>query len=397
MTVREAIARSDASAAPSAAGDERIGVMQLTDSLELGGAERVALNLANLLPRDRYVPHLVTTRMRGPLAAEIAPDVHTLFLDRGPRWDDLPAAVRLARYIRRHRIRIVHAHKLAVALGSLAHLMAPSAKLVFHDHWGLTGVRQRSDVLHRIVTWRASGVISVNEDLRRWAIEKLGFPEHRVWYVPNFVVDPPPCANPPELPGVPGRRIVCVARIDPQKGLLELVQAMKRVVEVVPEAHALVVGAETDAAYGRQLRAEIARVGLGRSVSILGARMDVTDVVQACDIGVLSSASEGLPLALIEYGLCRRPAVATDVGQCAEVLDHGRAGILVPPRDPSALAEALIRLLQSPEERSRLAERAYQHALQRHSASAVMRRISAIYDELLADAKDIAARPTATA
>lgn len=363
----------------------RIGVLQLIDSLGLGGAERVAVNFANVLPRDRFVPHLATTRERGPLVDEIAPDVSTLFLDRGPRVDDLPAAIRLARYLRKHEIRIVHAHKASVLLASVSHLFAGSAKLLWHDHWGLTGVRRRSDLLYRIGTLRVAGVISVNDGLRRWAIETLRFPPERAWYVPNFVTEPRPCTTPPPLPGVPGSRIVCVARVAPQKDLLNLVHAMARVVQTVPEAVALVIGVESEPEYGRQVRAEIARLGLEKRVWLLGPRTDVTDVVQASDIGVLSSAGEGLPLALVEYGLCRRPSVATLVGQCADVLDHGRAGILVPPHDPEALAEGLLRLLQSPAERERLAELAWRHAQDHHSVSAVLRRVVEIYDVLLGE------------
>jgi glycosyltransferase involved in cell wall biosynthesis len=380
-----ALAEPARAAAASGPAPRRIGVLQVIDSLELGGAERVAVNLANALPRDRFVPYLTSTRARGPLQDEIAPDVRTLFLDRGRRWDDLPAAVRLARFIRRNEIRIVHCHKATVLLGSVAHLMAGSAKLLWHDHWGLTGVRERSTRLYRVGTFRAAGVIGVNEGLCRWAIEELHHPPERVWYVPNFVMDPRPCPASLALPGTPGRRIVCVARVAPQKDLLNLVAAMARVVEVVPDAHALVLGVESDPEYGRRVREEIARRGLGERVWLLGGRTDATDVVQSSDIGVLSSAGEGLPLALVEYGLCRRPSVATRVGQCADVLDGGDAGILVPPHDPQALADALVRLLQSPEERERLAQRAWRHAMDHHSVAAVMRQITGIYDTLLAE------------
>src|SRR5438876_11120160 len=85
---------------------------------------------------------------------------------------------------------------------------------------------------------------------------------------------------------------------------------------------------------------------------------------KACDVGVLSSRSEGMPLALLEYGMNGLPSVATRVGQCAEMLDDGRAGLLVPPAAPEPLAKAILALLQSPEQRAELGGRFRQRTQQ---------------------------------
>jgi glycosyltransferase involved in cell wall biosynthesis len=108
-------------------------------------------------------------------------------------------------------------------------------------------------------------------------------------------------------------------------------------------------------------------------------------VLKACDIGVLSSASEGMPLALLEYGMNGLPAVATRVGQCAEVLDHGRAGLVVPPGASADLAEAIISLLNSPDRRASLGERLRQRTAQAYSADACVNQICGVYDRVLHD------------
>ena len=115
------------------------------------------------------------------------------------------------------------------------------------------------------------------------------------------------------------------------------------------------------------MRADIERRGLGQHVSVLGVRNDVHDILRGCDIGILSSTSEGLPVALIEYGMVGLAAVATDVGQCAEVLDGGAAGVIVPPKDAGALARAVISLLANPAEARRLGER-LRSRVARHTA-----------------------------
>ena len=106
------------------------------------------------------------------------------------------------------------------------------------------------------------------------------------------------------------------------------------------------------------------------------------NILAACDVGILGSSSEGLPLSLLEYAAAGLPAVATDVGECGHVMAEG-TGRLVPPRDPEALARAVIGLLESPEERVRLG-RAFQERFRRHfGPDAGVARIVEVYDHVL--------------
>jgi glycosyltransferase involved in cell wall biosynthesis len=136
---------------------------------------------------------------------------------------------------------------------------------------------------------------------------------------------------------------------------LTLVRAIELVVRDVPTARLLLVGSEPDRNYADLLRSEISARGLTQHVSFLGHREDVGSVLQQCDIGVLSSTAEGFPLALIEYGSAGLAAVATDVGQCGEVLDHGGAGHLVPTGAIPELAAAILSLLRSSDLREEFA------------------------------------------
>jgi glycosyltransferase involved in cell wall biosynthesis len=129
---------------------------------------------------------------------------------------------------------------------------------------------------------------------------------------------------------------------------------MGKVLQRRPEAHLILLGSSIDESYTEHLKTLMAQGRLPGHVSWLGSRDDVPGVLKGCDVGVLSSASEGLPLALIEYGMACLPAVATRVGQCEEVLDGGRAGILVPPASPETLADAILSLLDSEDLRARL-------------------------------------------
>ncbi|MGD9901849.1 MAG: glycosyltransferase [Vicinamibacterales bacterium] len=382
------LAGDDAGAAPAglaSPGRSARHVLHLVDTLDIGGAEQMAVNLANAMPRPRYRVTLCTTRRDGPLADGVAADVTRLRLARRGRFD-LGAVRTLADYLRTERVDLLHAHGTSLfiarlAAGRLAKVERPA--LLWHDHFGRYATEERPRWLYRWATSGIGGVMAVNTALVDWSRRRLGVPDGQSWYVPNFVFAAPVGGDPPELPGGRDRRVVCVANLRPQKDHLTLVRAMGIVVQTLPDTHLLLVGSAPDAGHLARVRAEIQQLGLDDRVAIVGPRNDVPSIIRHCAVGVLSSSSEGLPLALIEYGMAGLPAIGTDVGECAAVLDHGRAGLLVPPRSPGRLADALLELLRSPVRRSRLGSRLQAHVERWFGPEEGVRRVGAIYDAVL--------------
>ena len=131
------------------------------------------------------------------------------------------------------------------------------------------------------------------------------------------------------------------------------------------------------------VREQIRVMGLTGNVSLLGQRRDIASILRASDIGVLSSNAEGLPLALLEYGAAALPVVVTSVGQCAEVVDHGNAGISVQPGNSRQIADALLRLLRSADDRAFFGRALASRVEARYSAGAVMECVYATYDQVL--------------
>ena len=318
------------------------------------------------------------------MAGTILPDVGRLRLERGKRWD-AGALARLVAYIRANDVRILHPHGTSLFIAAVASLFPPWPVVVWHVHFGRHAAEERPGKHYRLAVRRVVGVIAVNEPLAEWSRCRLGLSADRVWYIPNFVCAPPADEPVPELPGSDGGRIVCVANFRPEKDHANLLRAMRDVVRHVPTAHLLLLGNGGDPVYDSWIKEAVTRDGLAGHVTCLGLRGDVSAVLKACDIGVLSSASEGMPLALLEYGMNGLPAVATRVGQCAEVLDHGRAGLVVPPGASADLAEAIISLLNSPDRRASLGERLRQRTAQAYSADACVNQICGVYDRVLHD------------
>lgn len=371
-----------------------VHVMQLTDSLAAGGAERVAVNLANALPQDSFRTTLCTTRREGPLAELVRPHVGRLNLQRTSRFD-LRALARLKRTIDSQRVDILHAHSSSLLVANLAVLGRRRPRVLWHDHFGRFQVESRSEWTFRLLTARAAGVIAVSQPLAQWSRERLGVPADRVWYLPNFPDIDQDARVPDNLPGNPGMRIVCVANLRPEKDHLTLVEAMRLVNQQVPDAHLLLVGSQSDSAQTEAVRTAIATHALGQRIHLLGSRRDVAGVLRGCDVGVLSSASEGLPLSLLEYGMAGLASVATDVGQCSEVLDAGRAGVVAPSRSPEALAAGMLGLLQSSQLRQQMARAFHERVVRLYSSERSLQDLAVIYDTVLADHSRGALKPAA--
>ncbi len=358
-----------------------IGAMQLIDALDPGGKERVAVNIANALPIDRYRSFLCTTRCDGLLENELSATVGRLRLARRWRFQWEPLR-RLQEFIRENHIQILHAHGPSLLMASLASLSAPHPKVIWHNHSGTYEMRRPNRALCWL-TRRADAVIAVSQRLANWSMESLGVPAERVWYIPNFIAMKPCSAHAPPLPGRPSSRIVCVANIRPPKDPFNLIQAMDLIRKRFPEAHLCLIGAPEDQEYAARLEQEITERNLYSHISLLGSRSDIPDVLASSAIGVLSSKLEGMPLSLIEYGMAKLPVVATRVGQVPDMLDEGQAGILVPPGDPQALAEGLCSLLESQELRTQLAAQFHRRVLDCYSPQAIMNQIMQVYEMVL--------------
>lgn len=359
-------------------------VLQVTDTLTAGGAERMAVNIANHLPENEYTASLATTWKTGELEACISAQVryHPVIVRR---HYDLSAVQSLKNILIREKFDILHVHANALFSTILAAKLAKSRSLLlWHDHYGRLETRKRPAVIYRLALRQVDGIAAVSQKLVRWAVDEMHVPAERVWYLPNFVEFPSQAAAEPlQLPGQKGYRIVCVANFRPQKDHVTLIRAFQRVKESVPEAHLLLAGEANEPETYAALQILVLQFGLMDSVHFLGQRMDVPAILRHCDVGVLSSISEAFPLTLIEYGLARLGVAATDVGDCAAILQQGRGGILVPSANPAALADALQKLLLEPADRQRLGEQLQQHVRSAYSQSVFFEKLENIYQTLL--------------
>ena len=180
--------------------------------------------------------------------------------------------------------------------------------------------------------------------------------------------------------GLRGRVALFAGRLDAQKGLTGLLAAWKDVVARMPEATLVVAGAGPQQAHLTELAASL---GLAQRVRFCGMQEDLVPWLQAADLFVLPSLSEGLSNALLEAMACALPCVATRIGGNTELIAEGINGRLVEPGDEAALAEAMASLLSDPEQAAELGRRARATVTERYPLPMIGRRYLALYDELL--------------
>jgi L-malate glycosyltransferase len=178
------------------------------------------------------------------------------------------------------------------------------------------------------------------------------------------------------------RLVVCVAAVEPRKGLEYLLKAADVVIRSFPPTIFLVVGSIADPAYDQRIRSRIRDLGLASHFHFTGHRDDVPEILAAADLSVSASIEEGLAGALRESLAMEKPVVCTDAGGNAELIRHGESGWVVPSRDAGALAAALLEVLRHPEEAKRRAQAGRRVMLRCCSNQVRCDRIEEIYRSL---------------
>lgn len=312
-------------------------VLQLIDSLDAGGAERVAITYANTLCNYIDASYLCSTRKEGLLKNTINKKVGYFFLKKNSALD-IKAIIRLVSFIKKNRINIIHAHTSSFFLATSVKLYLPKVKIIWHDHYGKS--EELNERNFKILKWCSSkfyAIISVNRLLEDWA--KKNLKTKNVYYLENAVTIPLGEKKSVKLLGQKGKRIVCLANMRPQKDHINLLEAFKLVLKEHPEYTLHLIGQHWDDKYFKEVSSYMNQEIFRENVFYYGSLSNVYSVLKQVDIGILSSNSEGLPLALLEYGISQLGVICTDVGQCKYLVkDFGKC---VPPKKPEALAEAI--------------------------------------------------------
>lgn len=368
----------------------KLDVLHVLPSLDLGGAEHIAVQLLRQSDPRRFATGAACLgpEQHTPLAAQLAcAGIPVFFLDKRPGAD--PAcALRLQRTIAHCGPRLLHTHQYVLPYVLPALLTRRELRCVHTVHnladKEVTGAAQ---LAHHFAFRLGVTPVAIAEAVKASLQALYRAPE--VPLIPNgirvarYAPDAHQRHRVRRSLGLRPAHVVfvCIARLCEQKNPMALLEAFARGPGQDPRARLVFVG---EGALREALEARVHELRL-RSVRILGARSNVPALLAAADVFALTSRWEGSPLAVMEAMAAGLPVVATSVGGVPELVHHGDTGLLVPPGASVALATALSRLLADGERRERMGEAAQRHARQHFDSRVMVARYEALYEQKLAE------------
>jgi glycosyltransferase involved in cell wall biosynthesis len=318
--------------------------------------------------------------------------VYTLGKRPGLDWR---CPFRLARLLRREAVDLLHTHQYPAFLYGLAgRLVSRRPPLLFTEHGRLhPDYPQRRRILfNRLLLERRDRVVGVGVAVCRALVENEGIPARLVGLIYNGI----PLRNLPtsarerqavrrEL-GLADSDVVVLqpARFDPVKDHATALRAMRQALRSRPNLRLLLAG---DGPQRPTIEALVRKYDLGSRVTLLGLRRDVPRLLAASDVVLLTSVTEGIPLALIEAMAAGLPVVSTDVGGVSEVVTNGVTGLLAPAGDDTRLAEHLLTLSADPIRARQMGQQGRARALDHFSDQGMHAAYDRLYREMLAGQK----------
>lgn len=369
-----------------------IPVLLIEHLAGIGGGQTYLIDLVSKLDRSRFDP-VVTLVARGELYDRIAAaGARTEIVDIRSLRRRQPGAgpgaiLRLVRIIRRHGVRVIHVNSQKALIFALPAALLTRTPVLWHCH-----VDRDFGRFYDLVGSALSKMIVVNSQSVGRRFDGIPWARRKIRLVYNGIdadrIKPSDGSRVRRELGIEDGAFVVgtVGRLQEEKGTRYLIEAAPTMAERISQARFLIVGGTLDPAdcYGRELEALASRLGVAGRMLFTGFKSDVTEYLAAMDVVVFPSLREGLPLAVAEAMAMEKPVVATRVGGIPEMIDDGRNGRLVAPRDSAALAGAVAALRQTWPAALEMGKAARIVVQSRFNLSAHVRDIENIYEELVA-------------
>lgn len=345
-------------------------IVQIIDSLEIGGAEKMAVNYANGLFERVDFSGLVTTRAEGNLKNHLNHSVSYLFLKKKTAID-FGAVFRLKKYCKENKVEFLQPHSSSYFTALLVKFIYPNVKIIWHDHNGLSEfISSEKSFALKIASFFFKGIIVVNYKLKDWAEKELNC--KKVIYLPNFTTIDNATNAETILMGISGKRILCLANLRDQKNHFLLLEVAEKLKETYPDWTFHLVGKDFEDDYSTQISGLIKSKHLENNVFIYGSKNDIKSIINQSDIAILTSKSEGLPIALIEYGLSKKPVVSTKVGEIPLIIKDGINGFIVNVNDIDLFYQKLLKFILEDDLRIQMGNSLYQTIIENNSEEGVM-------------------------
>ena len=321
--------------------------------MDIGGLQRLIAETTMVMDRELFNIEVVCYDQLGCFAEYLKENgIVVTLLQKNQERADLLYPLRLAKFLRRKKVDILHMHPGAFVFGCLAGALVRTPALVYTEH-GRAVVEEKVRLIEdRISAFFVDQMIAVSRDLETYLAEVVHLPAKKICTVINGIRTEKFQRREKsekilkEFNISPDCKVIgTVSRLDAVKDQLNMIKAFQRVSEKIPDSKLLLVG---EGLMREKLTDYIEGNGLKEKVTITGLRGDVPEMLNIFDLFVLSSLSEGTSVSLLEAMAAGLPAVVTRVGGNPDIIDHGVNGLLVEPQDTEALAGAILEILTDP-------------------------------------------------
>lgn len=325
-------------------------VLHLINELCLGGAQTVVIDLANHFNCQIGVPAVCTLVPKGTLASRLDKDI-TLFEMNKRKGNDPLLPLHLSKIFRQWRPDVVHTHCWGSLIEGFIGAKLANVPIIVHTEHGTIENRKRNVYVQKALWHCHNQIIAVSKEHKQRLISTIDFPGKKIQVVYNGIdtnqfteLSAEKRKEKRKCLGYSDKDLIVgtVGRLEPVKDQANLLRAFKEVHRKLPNTKLLMVG---DGGLRDELLALSYSLAINKSVSFLGLRDDVAELMGIMDLFVLPSKSEGASCTLLEAMSCKQPVVATEVGGNPEIVRINETGLLVPKEDPGKLAGAIKNLL----------------------------------------------------
>ncbi|KPK39762.1 MAG: hypothetical protein AMJ78_07990 [Omnitrophica WOR_2 bacterium SM23_29] len=361
-------------------------ILLLTSHLNIGGIAVYTITLANSLCKRGHSVYVASSG--GTLDRELVSDVGRIKVPLNTKSEVsikvLLTVFRLRRFIRDENIEVIHAQTRVTQFA--AHILSKLTGIPYVVTWhGF----YRAHFFRKFFPCWGKRTIAISKTVSRHLIDVFRREEDKVRLIFNgidtskFVNDY--SANEREDTkrryGLKDGPIIgIISRLAPEKGHIYLIEAFKELLVEIPDAQLIIVG---EGRSGSELKNKVRELGIESVVYFFGETLNTKEFLAIMDVFTRPSENEPFGLAIVEAMLMGVPVVATDAGGYKTILDEGRFGILVPPKDSVALKDALVRILTDSNLVKRLRETAREYAIQNFSADRMAEKVEVVYKEVI--------------
>lgn len=361
-------------------------LMLITHDLAIGGLQQVVVNICRTIDKETFYVTVLCLRNLGEFVPEVEKlGIKVFHLPQKENATDYFSCLKVAKVLRQENIEIIHTHNTQPFVdGTIGALMSEVKTIVHTDHArDFSSDTRRNLFLEWLMSHFAYKVVGVSEHTAQNLIKYERISPKKIMTIMNgiderkynIVVSKNEKRKELGLSGN-GPILGLAVRLTELKGVTYLLQAMPEVIRKFPDINLVIAG---DGLLSEKLKKEAFSLEIDKNVFFVGPRLDIPELLRLFDLYVLPSLSEGLPMVLLEAMAACCPIIATNVGGVPTVINHGKNGCLIKPRDPEKLASEIITLLLDKNLRERYVQNGIKIFKEKFTAEVMTRKYEQLY------------------